>query len=32
MMDIVSVLATFAAFALALSYITGCDRLMGTRS
>lgn len=32
MMDIVSVLATLAAFALALGYTHACERLKGTRS
>ena len=32
MMDIVSVFVTLAAFALALAYVSACDRLKGTRS
>lgn len=31
MLDFVYVLATLIAFALATGYITGCDRLKGTR-
>ena len=31
-MDIVYVFATLAAFALAMVYTSGCDRLKGTRS
>ncbi len=31
MMDVVLVIATLAAFALAQVYIAGCERLKGTR-
>jgi len=31
MLDLISILATIAMFALTILYVRGCDRLKGTR-